>query len=209
MPRMTLSQEHITASLLELARALRSAGIPFAVAGAHAVAMHGHSRATTDIDFLLNGVDRERAAKLMSALGYAQVHASDPFSMFERVPLPELPGIRERVDLLFSSREMGAHAIAQAFASPVAWHGERVPVVDLTTLILMKVMAVVDDPRRLKDVADLQQLFAVNRQSLDLDRLRRGADEIGPDVRARFDVLLAEFSVGESRPPYEIANFRL
>jgi hypothetical protein len=209
MRRMALTQERITASLLELARAFQAAGIPFAVAGAHAVAMHGHTRATTDIDFLVRSDDRERAARVMGALGYAQFHSSPGFALFERTPVPELPGLRERADLLFSTREMGALAIQQAIAHPTPWHGQSIPAVDLVTLMLMKVMAVVDDPRRLQDIVDLRGLVRANRQSLDLEALRRGADQIGPDVRVRLDELLAEFAVQEARPEYDIASLRL
>jgi hypothetical protein len=49
---MGITPERLSETLREVCHALGDAGVPFAVAGGHAVAMHGQVRATRDIDLL-------------------------------------------------------------------------------------------------------------------------------------------------------------
>jgi hypothetical protein len=206
---MTITQDRIVQSLLELVQAFRAAGIPFAIAGAHAVAIHGHPRATRDVDLLLRSDDRESAHRLMQRLGYERTNDSGPFMSYERTPLPELAGLREVADLLMSSRETGHRAIEEAQRNPVQWHGEPVPVVGLNTLILMKTMAFAADPRRIQDVADIAKLMESNRGALDIGALRAGADSMGPDVRKQLDALLGTYALAEPRTSYAEPDLRL
>ena len=192
---MAISSDQLAQALVELAQALQAAKIPFAVAGAHAVAMHGHPRATRDIDVMTRAEFRDAAHDTMTRLGYSRIAASSGFAQYERAPIAGLPGLVERADLLFSSRALGARAIDQAALHPVLWRGVALPVVPVDALILMKLMALGDDPRRPCDLGDARKLLESNRAVLDVEALRRDADEIGVDVRAMLERLLDESSV--------------
>ena len=200
--RMAISSERLAQTLIELAQELHRVGIPFAIAGAYAVALHGHPRATRDIDVLTRADVRAQVAVVMERLGYAEVSRGDGFASYERVPLPELPGIVERTDFLFSSRALGARALAHAASTPVMWRDVPLPVVPVDALILMKLMALSNDARRPNDLADARALLRSHRAALDLSGLRRDADEVGPDVRARLESLLDESSVAEHEQTY-------
>lgn len=54
-----------------IARALEASGVEFAVCGGLAVAMHGHVRATRDIDLLLRTADRDRALAALRSVEFA------------------------------------------------------------------------------------------------------------------------------------------
>lgn len=201
---MAVTPHRLTQSLLELARGLDSAGLPFAVAGAHAVAIHGHVRATRDIDFLIRVEDFEAADRVMLSMQYVCVHRSMAFAHYERRPMPELPGLVERADLLLSSLELGCRILDAARQNRVSWQGVSVPVVPVGELILMKLIAANSDPRRLQDLIDIRELLAAHRAQLDLDWLREHASALGPGIRRSFDQLLSteQGKIGEGLERY-------
>jgi hypothetical protein len=196
---MVITPHRLAQSMVECARALGSAHIPFAVAGAFAVAMHGYVRATRDIDFLVRSSDRDAAVAALERLGYRCIHSSNGLVQLERLPLPELPGVVERVDLLLSAHDIGHRAIETAMGAPMAWQRERLPVVPLETLIMMKLMAVSANPRRLQDLVDVRALLMQSNGRLDVDAMRGIADWMGIEVRRLLDAEL-------SRPPDHVAD---
>lgn len=187
---------------------MRAAEIPFAIAGAHAVAIHGHVRATTDIDVLIRSEDADKAEGVLLALSYRLESSSSGFAHYLRQPVPETPGLIERAELLLSSRELGHRGLVQAAAQPVSWGGVELPVVPVDILVLMKVMAGMDDPARAQDLGDARALLSMHHGALDLVRLRADADAIGADVRACLEALLAASTVGESQVRYGNAAAR-
>lgn len=193
---MGITPERLQQSLAECAAALGRAGVPFAVAGAFAVAMHGHVRATRDLDFLVRLADREAARRSLEALGYTCTFQSEAFAHFERRPVPELPGIVERADLLFSAHAVGQDAIEAAMRQPMPWARGALPVVPLETLLLMKLMAASADPGRLQDVVDVRALLLRGTSGLDVDRMRDTAAWMGPEVLRLLDEELARAASG-------------
>jgi hypothetical protein len=184
---MGITPERLRDSLAECAAALDRAGVAYAVAGALAVAMHGHVRATRGIDFLVRLTDREAARHALEQLGYDCTFQSHAYAHFERRPMPELPGLVERTDLLFSSQPAGQRAIEAAMRHPLPWARGVLPVVPLDTLLLMKLMAASADPRRLQDLVDVRALLAQHRATLDIHPLRATAAELGNDVLRLLD----------------------
>lgn len=55
--------------LEDIAKALDARGVEFALCGGLAVAIHGHVRATRDIDLLLPSAARERALTTLAEVG--------------------------------------------------------------------------------------------------------------------------------------------
>jgi hypothetical protein len=184
---MGITPERLQDTLAECAAALDRAGVPYALAGALAVAMHGHVRATRDIDFLVRLTDRESARHALEQLGFDCTFQSHAFAHFERRPMPELPGLVERTDLLFSSQPAGQRAIEAAMRHPLPWARGVLPVVPLDTLLLMKLMASRADPRRLQDLVDVRALLAQHGATLDPQQLRAAAAELGHDVLRLLD----------------------
>jgi hypothetical protein len=196
--RMGITPQRLQESLAERAAALARAGVPFAVAGAFAVAMHGHVRATRDIDFLVRLSDREAARRALEDLGYGCTLQGDGFAHFERRPLPDLPGVVERTDLLFSKQALGQRAIEVAMRQPMPWAHGSLPVVPLETLLLMKLMALIAAPSRPNDRSDLLELWRLHGRSVDVDRLRADAAAIGDDVVSMLESLLLGPAVRET-----------
>ena len=205
---MSLTQQRLAASLAELARSLHAAHVPFALAGAHAVAIHGHVRATTDIDVLLRDTHRADAVRVLRALGYRLEAASAAFEHHVRAPFAELPGVVERVDLLVSSRELGQRALEEAARETITWSGVQVPVVPVPYLVLMKLMANAADPRREHDLADARALLALHHARLDLAALRHDAGAIDPALHATLDAVLRD-ALAEPAPVLGEPHVRL
>src|SRR5688572_6982625 len=69
---MLRSQQMIdlVAELLALSDALERCGVRFAICGGLAVAIHGHVRATKDIDLLVHEADLERVLASAADLGF-------------------------------------------------------------------------------------------------------------------------------------------
>jgi hypothetical protein len=200
---MGITPERLQDSLAECAVALGREGVPFAVAGAFAVAMHGHVRATRDIDLLVRRVDRDAARRALEGVGYACTLQCDAFAHFERRPMPDLPGVVERADLLFSSHAIGQRAIDEAMRQPLPWARGLLPVVPIEALLLMKLMALSAAPSRPNDRSDLLELWRQHGASIDLGRLRADAATIGDDVLSLLDSLLISPSVRDSAVPDE------
>lgn len=194
---MAITPARLQDSLAECAAAFERAGVPFAVAGAFAVAMHGHVRATRDIDFLVRLADRETARRALESVGYTCAQQTDSFAHFERRPVPELPGLVDRADLLFSAHALGQRAIDVAMHQPLPWSRGLLPVVPLDALLLMKLMALSAAPSRPNDRADLLELWRQHGAAVDLARLRADAAAIGDDVLGVLDALLVAPAVRE------------
>jgi hypothetical protein len=60
----------LTTELAAIIDALDAAGIPYALCGGLAVALHGHIRATQDIDLLIRPANLRSALRLLDKLGY-------------------------------------------------------------------------------------------------------------------------------------------
>lgn len=195
---MNITPDRLRQSLLELVEAFHGAGVPFAIAGAFAVAIHGHERATRDIDALLRAADQERADEVLQSLGYRCSRRLPGIACYQRQPLAELPQLLERCDLLFSSGPLGQGGIESANRQPLRWHGRDVPVVPVDVLILMKLLAHRDNPGRPNDWPDAQALLALHGRSLDLAALRGDAATLDSALPGLIDRLLDDGTVSDS-----------
>lgn len=197
-----ISAERLQNSLFELARMLEEHSVPYAIAGAFAVAVHGHVRATEDIDALIAAADASSADRALIELGYVAVYRDPRSATYVRQPLAELPGLEERCDLLFSSKPLGLESIQSALENPVSWHGRPLPVVPVDVLILMKIIAIVADPQRPNDRADARALLLLHRDQIEMNALRLRARTIGNEIALELERVLDEARVAESAPRY-------
>lgn len=148
---MTELPEDFCDLLLELA----DAGAEFVLLGGHAVAFHGHPRATKDMDVLIraSASNAERVYRALAAFGAPleafQVGAAD-FATYEGVLQIGLPP--RRVDIL--NRADGItfdEAIAEGTGFTL--EGRTIPVIGRAALIKNKRAA-----GRAQDIADVEAL---------------------------------------------------
>ena len=145
--------EETTALLADLERH----GVPYAVAGALALAIHGVPRATTDIDLLVRPEDAEAALRVAGARGFG----------VEALPMRFADGLEVRRSSKVDANEMLTLdlLLVNENLEPV-WGGrERVPtergdvwVVSRAGLIHMKAWAA-----REQDLADIRRLRELDR----------------------------------------------
>lgn len=143
--------------LIELA----DAGAEFVLVGGHAVAFHGHPRATKDMDVLIraDSSNAERVYRALAAFGAPlqnfAVQAKD-FATYDGMLQIGLPP--RRVDIL--NRADGVsfdEAVAEG--SSFALEGRRIPVIGRAALIKNKRAA-----GRAQDAADVEALAALGAQ---------------------------------------------
>lgn len=134
-------------------RALDDNGVPYAVVGGLALAIHGVARATEDIDLLLREADLERALTAVAEIGFdlpAGLMTFDSSDItVKRVSKAE-HGELLTLDLLLVSPPL--EPIWQSRVSLESSEG-AVWVVARESLVRMKAMS-----GRLKDLADIQAL---------------------------------------------------
>lgn len=193
---MTPPPSRLQSTLIELEQALSAAGIRHAIAGGIAMAAHGRVRATEDIDVLADAAQGEALRVVMRSLGYAEEAPGPIGTRYIRQTMPELPGLADWVDVLFASRPCGRRLIDRAEAQPVEWAGTSIPIVDPAGLILMKSLALTDNPNRPADAHDVQFLLTAHADALGMESLRHEAADLGADVASTLAALI-EASVRE------------
>jgi hypothetical protein len=175
--------------MLDVAAALATSGIDYAIVGAMAAAVHGVVRASLDADAVVSLQVREAVVlkRAFDAAGLAtDLRIGDPDD-----PIPALLAITDshgnRVDLLIGLRglEPGAFTRVQR----ISFLGESLQIIGREDFIAMKAFA--GGPQ---DLADARMAIAFDRDSLDLGLLRRLAERFGRDAAKTLDELLASGS---------------
>lgn len=140
-----------------LIAALEERGVPYAVAGAIAVAVHGAPRATTDIDLLVRPEDLPAARAVAEACGFVfealPMRFSDGMEVVRRTRIEgeealtvDFLLVDPRLEEVWASRERRRSTAGEFW------------VVSRTALIRMKALA-----NRPQDVADIQRLNDLDR----------------------------------------------
>ncbi len=136
--------------------ALQGAGVEYAVCGGLAVALHGHVRATRDIDLLVPAGQKDQAMAALRDQGFTLTAGPIPFST----------GTPQQRTLFRASKVEGGELLTvdlllvsavfqEVWASreEFSWQGRRVFAVSLAGLGRMKRLA-----HRSQDLADLENL---------------------------------------------------
>lgn len=155
-------QARLIEQLRELLACFAERGIRHAAIGGLAVNIHGYSRATHDIDFLIELADEAALHALMSQLGYETVDRREDLSSYARGD--------ERADFVHAHRDISRRLLAGA--SSVTYGDLQLPVVSPEGLFAFKIQAFSDDPRRLQDLVDMLELARAQRGSLHWDEVR-------------------------------------
>jgi hypothetical protein len=149
----------LPADFRDLLIELADAGAEFVLVGGHAVAFHGHPRATKDMDVLIraNASNAERVYRALAAFGAPlqsfSVEAKD-FATYDGVLQIGLPP--RRVDILNRADGISFdEAVAEGSAFEL--EGRTIPVIGRSALIRNKRAT-----GRAQDAADLEALAALN-----------------------------------------------
>lgn len=155
----------------ELLQRFDEQNIRFALIGGFAMHVAGFTRATSDIDFLIEADDLAKVKDIMSRLGYELTHESPEFSNYWH-PMKSL-GF---VDYLYAHREYTRGMLARARAHKIL-QNSQVPVLIPEDIIGLKVQSMVNDPtRRSLDMADIEYLLRERLDDLNLEMIREYFD---------------------------------
>lgn len=152
----------LRALLKELVEAFATEDIAYALIGGLALASHGAQRATSDIDFLVDGDRGDDVDRIMVSRGYRALHRTQDVGNYLSEDVD-----RARVDYIFARRPTSREMLSRA-----AIGAGDIRVVEAEDLIGLKVQAAANDPGRSRaDFADIQRILGA-RSDLDLERVR-------------------------------------
>lgn len=141
--------------LADLAQFYEERGARFGLAGGLALHAHGITRATTDVDILVEDAAKPSTLLHLASQGYSALYVSEGFS--NHLHRDARHG---RIDCIY----LDPHTANLLFtrARPVALFGRTFLVPAAEHLAAMKAQAIKDDPRRkLRDMADVLELLAL------------------------------------------------
>lgn len=167
--------------LLDFLDALNEARAKYLVVGGHAVGLHGHSRATKDLDVWIgeDAANREAVIRALGAFGAPEsvVRNLASASKDEFVFLGHPP---QRIDLLQSIPGVEDFEGGYARRTCVSVEGVDVNVIGFEDLLVAKRAA-----RRPQDLVDVTRLEKVRAKELELARERDPSQGRGHDDSSR------------------------
>lgn len=151
--------------------------LDWAIGGAVAMAFHGYSRHTEDLDVFFRGRDVNRVLHGLRSRGVRFATIADPFHY---AIFPDLTNPDRRIDLLFAWDDVESDALAFPDQREILLGGEalQVPVFPLLLLVAAKVRS--DRPRDHDDVARMAErgLFLPAQARQILERLGEDDDTL-------------------------------
>ena len=155
-------------------------GVRHAVIGAFALHAYGNSRATNDLDLVVDAEAQAGLVMFLESLGYETLYVSAGYSNH----LHADPAMG-RLDFVYVSGET-SRRIFEAAEVRLVHAGIRLAVPRPEHLAAMKILAMKNDPRRtFRELADIQ--FLLGLPGVDRDQIRAYFERHG--LGARFDEL--------------------
>jgi hypothetical protein len=144
------------AVLAQLARFFEERRIRYAIAGAFALHAHGLSRATADLDFVVEDSAQSDLLAFLDGLGYERLHVSAGYSNHVHAE-----GSRGRLDFIYVDPDTADRLFQDARRTAILPRIE-VPVPSPEHIAAMKVLAMKNDPSRtFRELADIQYLMTL------------------------------------------------
>ena len=171
-----MKRDDVHATLLQLSKRLDDEGIDYAVIGGMALAAHGYSRFTSDVDILTTKEGLDAIHQRLVGLGYL------PAFQGARKALRDI-ATNVRVEFITTGEFPGdGKPKPVSFPDPkdVAVERDGYKVIALPKLIELKLASGLSAPHRMRDLADVQDLIAK------LDLPRNLADDLDPSVRDEY-----------------------
>lgn len=166
-------------TLTRIAQRLEQLGIPYAIVGGMALFYHGYKRFTEDVDLLVTRAALREIHEKLEGLGYLP-----PFEGSKNLRDTET-GVR--IEFLISGDYPGdGQPKPVVFPDPatVAVEIAGLRFLSLPKLIDLKLASGMSNPRRAKDLVDVQELIATVNLGDDV------AEQLDPSVREKFLELL-------------------
>ncbi|MBW4553171.1 MAG: nucleotidyltransferase family protein [Aphanocapsa sp. GSE-SYN-MK-11-07L] len=184
-----MQQGKVYQTLQNLAQSLSRAGIDYAVIGGMALVVHGYLRATQDVDVLLKpeGLEAFRTALVGRGVVPAFPGATRMFRdsttgvVIEILTTGEFPGDGKPKPVRFPDPAV------------VAIERDGIRVIQLFSLIELKLASGLSAADRLKDLADVQELIRTLNLPADV------VDQLDPSVQAGYTRLWSAVEQGRSR----------
>lgn len=158
LDRMVRAVEKVRERLLRASSTLRAAGVPYAVAGGHAVALwvsrvdESATRNTPDVNILIRRGDLEAAKQALTSAGFVYQHASGIEMFLDGVDAKR----RDAVHLLFANEKVRP---GESLPSPDVSESENAgdfQVLTLEALVRIKLTAFrIKDRMHLRDLLDV------------------------------------------------------
>jgi len=163
-------------TMRRLARRLEEEGIPYALVGGMALAAHGLPRLTLAVDVLMTAEGLRRFRERFIGRGYVPAFEGAQKSFIDAES-------RIRIEVATAGEFPG-----DGLPKPVAFpdpagrtvEHDRIRVIQLPTLIELKLACGLTAPDRLRDLADVQDLIVALELPLDLE------EKLDPSVRAEY-----------------------
>ena len=152
--------------------------IRYAVIGGVGLGGYGMSRATVDLDFVVDAGAQQEVIHFLESLGYRTLHRSTGYSNHQH-PEPERGG----VDMVYVQEPTSGRIFtaARILDGP---GGMKIPVPRPEHLIAMKVVAMKNDPSRTyQDMADIR--FLVSLPDVDREEVQAQFEKHGLRERYR------------------------
>ncbi len=134
--------------------------IRYAVIGGFALGFWGVTRATIDIDFLLNRDDAEKADEILKQLGYKPTFRSENVARYQSGD-----SSFGTIDIIYAFREISKKMLERSVEVSIS---DELKIVSLQPedIIGLKVQAIANDPdRRDRDIADIRALLKAQQNS--------------------------------------------
>jgi hypothetical protein len=167
----------------ELLQKFKEQNVRFALIGGFALHVAGFTRATKDIDFLVESEDMPKVKSIMKQLGYELTHESSEFSNYWH-PMTPLGC----VDYLHAHRIYTRKMLSRATIHEIL-EGFQAPVLISEDIIGLKVQSMVNDPKRESlDMADIEYLLVENSGRLDMSIVQEYFELFG--LRKQLEMML-------------------
>ena len=150
----------IIAELIALVTALRNANLPFAVCGGLAMAIHGHPRATQDIDIIIREENLNEVLEVAKSIGFWIPGGRMPFQA--KIPLSmEIYRVSKAVD----EKLIPLDLMLVSPALEEVWNGRlsgQIGDVDCTVVSTDGLIRMKEIAARTQDLADIEKLQSGN-----------------------------------------------
>lgn len=141
--------------------------IRYALIGGFAIGLHGVSRSTVDIDFLVHRGDLTKINEIMKKLGYDCVYSSENVSQF----ISSLKVFGE-VDFIHAFRDISVKMLERAEDKKIFNDTLAIKVLKVEDIIGFKVQAMAnDESRKAIDIGDIEALMTLHKAAIDWDIL--------------------------------------
>ncbi|SPD72998.1 conserved hypothetical protein [uncultured Desulfobacterium sp.] len=161
--------------------------VRYALMGGFALGLHGVSRSTVDIDFLVHRDDLSKIQAVMTELGYKCIYQSENVSQYIS-PLK----VFGEVDFIHAFREISLKMLERVEEKKVFNETVSVRVLKVEDIIGFKVQAIAnDESRKAVDLGDIESLMALYKSSLDWDAMEKyfslfGFSELLSDLKRKY-----------------------